>query len=195
MTEGQKIVRRALNLTLAIYRLTDRLPRNEFLSGRLRELSSELVGDLAVANFQEAREKIIRLLVFFKISQEQNWVNPLNWRILSSEYKMLQHDIILKLAKRDKEEESPTQDIMSHNIRKEVKIPRVKLESLNQKLNQRHKKIMEFLEENGPKKISEIIPLFNNQISERTLRNELAEMVKQKMIKKRGFNKTTEYYL
>jgi DNA-binding HxlR family transcriptional regulator len=53
---------------------------------------------------------------------------------------------------------------------------------------------MAALNRKEPLKMSDLIPLFKNDISERTLRNELQAMVKNGLIKKSGVNKATTYF-
>ena len=53
---------------------------------------------------------------------------------------------------------------------------------------------MAALDKKEPLKMSNLIPLFKDDISERTLRNELQAMVKNGLLRKSGLNKATVYY-
>ncbi len=204
--ENQELSRRALNLSLAIYRVTAKFPQGEVLAGQMRELGNQIAGDLAQGNFADIGKKINRLRIYFQVAKAQNWVKPINWLILDFEYYKLQREVPFELAEgdnrgltrmentADKRGEQDENNIMSHNI----KIPK---KSVGQKLfvlaqarsNLRQSKILTLLDKNGSLKMSDLIPLFKEDSSERTLRNELNNMIKADLIKKNGVNKFTEY--
>ena len=191
MEKSQDILRRALDLTLAIYRLTDKLPKGEVLISQLRKLGNEAVGDLIMDNFSGARKKIDLLLIYFKISQAQNWVSEINWLILKNEYQKLN----LKIAgfwagERPKEEKR--ENIMSHNVATEQTL----LEPVQRRdnLSSRQQKILEEFKNKDLVKMVDLIPLFKNNISERTIRNDLQVLIKNKLINKKGERKSTVYF-
>ncbi|MBU1102285.1 DeoR family transcriptional regulator [Patescibacteria group bacterium] len=203
MEKSQDILRRALDLTLAIYRLTDKLPKGEVLISQLRKLGNEAVGDLIMDNFSGARKKIDLLLIYFKISQAQNWVSEINWLILKNEYQKLN----LKIAgfwagERPKEEKR--ENIMSHNIGNiaqykmshNVAVEQALLEPVQRRgnLSSRQQKILEEFKNKDLVKMVDLIPLFKKTISERTIRNDLQVLIKNKLINKKGERKSTVYF-
>ncbi|MBU4142781.1 DeoR family transcriptional regulator [Patescibacteria group bacterium] len=202
--ENQELPRRALNLSLAIYRVTAIFPQGEVLVGQLRELGNEIAGDLAEENFADVENKINRLKIYFAVAKAQNWVKPMNWSILDFEYYKLRQEVIFELGDRgltqrgnsaDLRGEEKEPSIMSHNIEVRKKPVFPKAAPLVQAgSNSRQSKILDSLNKKGFLKMSDLIPLFKNNISERTLRNELQAMVASGLIKKRGVNKSTEYY-
>ncbi len=194
MTESQKVTRRALNLSLAIYRITDKLPAGEFMAGRLRQLSGDVAGDLVVGSFGEAENKINRLLVCFQIAQEQKWIRPLNWWVLGSEYRILKQEIFLqRLEQKGRQEiaakENPS--ITSHNIKREKKMAEADLD--DQEVSDRQNRILQEIKKKRVLKISYLIPLFKSQASERTLRNDLQFLIKKGLVGKRGDKKSAAY--
>lgn len=208
---NQELPRRALDLCLAIYRITAKLPAGEALVGQLRKLANEIaaelssaittlsvVGDLAEENSTEIKKKINRLRIYFQIAKAQNWVKPINWSILDLEYYRLQREVIFESAgrgAREKEADTEKASIMSHNIKQAKKTVTLKLATSSLSgLNERQAKIIEVLTINSALKMADLVPLFKNDISERTLRNELHVLAKRGLIKKRGVNKYTEYY-
>ncbi len=91
--KSQDLLARIINLTLAIYRLTDRFPKGEAMTGQLRRLSNELVGDLVMGNFDLAQKKIEIVLAYIKICRAQKWVQDINWLILENECLRLRQDV------------------------------------------------------------------------------------------------------
>ena len=100
MIESQNILRRALNLTLAIYRLTRLLPPEEPIGWQIRKLANEIIGDLALENFKIVQKRIRLILLFFETAKIQAWVKPQNWEALEKEYgDLLAEAIFLDLKK------------------------------------------------------------------------------------------------
>ncbi len=198
MDESSDILLRALNLALAIYRLTERLPKGEIMISQLRKLGNEVVGDLMMDKFFNAQKKIELLSVYFKISRAQKWVREVNWLILEREYRRLSQEIMIlsqigeveREVKAGKKVEPP---VMSHNVAIEQKLPR--FASRHSALSPRQKKILEELKKKESIKMSDLTPLFKNTASERTIRNDLQILLKKGLIDKTGTHKTTVYFL
>lgn len=203
MEESQDILQKALDLALAVYRLTNQIPKNEVMIGQLRKLSNELIGDLMMDNFVKYRKKVELLIVYFKISQAQNWVREVNWLILENEYKKLSLEVIL-FEKTDQEAQIINREkkrgflrpeqatIRSHNTIINDKI--AQLASENQ-LSGRQQKILEEIKIKESIKMSDLIPLFKNIASERTIRNDLQILLKRGLINRTGTHKTTVYFI
>jgi hypothetical protein len=62
-------------------------------------------------------------------------------------------------------------------------------------LNQRQKKILDFLKKRQEAKMNDLQGIFKGEVTERTLRNDLQSLVAQKLIKSEGEFKTRKYYL
>lgn len=195
MNKGQQILGRALNLTLAIYRLTDKFPKGEVLIRQLRKLGNEIVADLASDDFKEKKteKKINVSLLYFKIAKAQNWVKDINWLILEKEYSKLKEEIVgLRLSRLTRRAEEI--EIESYNI-KERREQAEREPSRVSELSLRQQKILAEIKQKETLKMSDLIPLFKNQASERTLRNDLQFLLRQNLIAKRGAKKTTVYFL
>lgn len=199
---NQELPRRALDLSLAIYRVTARFPQGEVLVGQMRELGNEIAGDIAAENFLAAQNKIGRLKIYFAVAKAQNWVRPINWSILDFEYHRLRQEAIFELGDHGSarmgneakalEEERPV-SITSHNIGAVQKRAKKPIRQEAASLPLRQDRILKIVQNKGAVKMSDLVPLFKDEISERTLRNELQAMVAGGLIKKSGVNKTTEY--
>ncbi len=192
-------MRRALNLTLAIYRITERFPQGEVLILQLRGLGNEIAGDAAGVEVRNLAKKIDRLLIYFQIAQQQDWVKSLNWLILAREYKLLGQEAGLAGSfgaegnlGNEQAVEPMENDIASHNILRAKK--RIgQRQAKSSELSFRQKRIMQELKSGTPFKTSQLVPLFVDKVSERTLRNDLQELLMRGLIRKNGSKKTAVY--
>jgi len=196
--KSQESLRRALDLSLAIYRVTDRLPAGEVLITQLRGIANEIVRDLTGGDFSCARKKIDIILNYFKIAQGQSWVKNINWLILAGEYQLLIRDLLLeeitsKAGGPEEQNEAEEEvGIMSHNKERAKKA----IKPISEKkavLLSRQEKLLETVRNNSQIKMSGLVTLLENVTSERTIRNDLKELLKLKLIKKDGKNKSVKY--
>ena len=196
--KSQEFSRRALNLSLAVYRVTASFPMGEVLSYQLRLLANQIVGDIVVGDLAKIEKKINRLLVYFKIASQQNWVRAENWAVLNFEYFKLKQEIDF-LTKINSEEEAivreekavKSNNLMSHNIKKEVKIIKEPISKIAG-LSDRQNNILTEINKRRSVKNADLVPLFKN-VSDRTLRNDLTFLLEKKLIRKEGVNKTAVY--
>jgi len=196
--KSQDFSRRALSLSLAVYRVTANFPVGEALSYQLRFLVNQIVGDIVVDDLTKTEKRINRLLVYFKIASQQNWARAVNWTILNFEYVKLRQEIDL-LIKINSEEEAIVKEekavknisLMSHNIKREAKIIKEPVPKITG-LSERQNLILKEINKRQSIKNADLTPLFKD-VSERTLRNDLKILVNKKLIRKEGANKTTVY--
>lgn len=202
MSKSHDFSRRALNLSLAIYRITAKFAQGEVLAGQMRELGNQIAGDLAEGDLASVEKKIERLKIYFAIAKAQNWVKPINWSVLDFEYYKLQQEVIFELNNRGTTRigniaglrgEEKEEIIMSHNIRRGRKLSSSDASPVSGNSSPRQTKILAALNGNSSLKMSDLIPLFKDDISERTLRNELQAMIKDGLVKKNGEKRHTEY--
>src|SRR3989344_2874443 len=208
MNSVHELPRRALNLSLAIYRITAKLPVGEMLIGQMRELSSRLASQLSWAKvglgstageMENIKKDITYLRMYFAIAKEQNWVKPINWSILDFEYYKLEREADFEYrgltrignttdSREDQKEETSEREISftSHNIR-EVKMKAKELKNDDDgRLLTRQEKLLKTIQNSGLIKMSGLIPLLKDIASERTIRNDLRELIDRKLIKKDG---------
>ena len=165
--------------------------------------------------FDELPFKIIRysekLVGYLEIARAQNWVNPANFDALISEYRKIISTISSKPGKLTSqqrkellkgrspaaygigediyESKNEKQEIAKASANRSRKIITVK------ELNQRQKKIMDFLKKKEEAKMGDLQGIFKGEVTERTLRNDLQCLVGQKLIKAEGEFKTRKYFL
>jgi hypothetical protein len=212
--------RKALDLCLAVYRLTKLFPENEIISNQIKELANEITADVLLMGIDNDRVpanidlRIERMLVYFQIAKEQNWVNPVNYEVLIKDYRWLKFYL-----KSHKEKEAEKQFYLpqavsttlverrvqqrplgfQENFPKNISQPQARAEkprtAPTKELNSRQKKILDFLKKKNEAKMADLQGIFKNEVTERTLRNDLRDLSEQKMIKAEGEFKTRKYYI
>lgn len=186
-------------MSLAIYRVTDKLPVGEALVNQLRGIANKIVGYIAEGEFVLARKKIEVILNYFQIARLQNWLKEINWLILIREYRFLTWSLTMaekaeSSLEMETEIKNKSENIVSHNM--ENNEIGVSLESSQKERSQwRRNRIIAEIQKKQALKLSDLIPLFSKDVSDRTLRNDLKGLLRQKAIQKRGFNKTAVYVL
>jgi hypothetical protein len=165
--------------------------------------------------FDEMPFKIIRysekLVGYLEIARAQNWVNPANFDALINGYRKTISTISSKPGKLTSqqrkellkgrspaaygigediyESKNEKQEIAKASANRSRKIITVK------ELNQRQKKIMDFLKKKEEAKMGDLQGIFKGEVTERTLRNDLQCLVGQKLVKAEGEFKTRKYFL
>jgi|GEM_PF-1440923 len=195
--KSQEFSRRALDLSLAVYRVTASFPMGEVLSYQLRLLANQIVGDIVVDDLAKIEKRINRLLVYFKIASQQNWVRAANWAVLNFEYIKLKQEIDL-LTKINTEEAIAVEEkavknisLVSHNIKREAKVIKEPVPKIAG-LSDRQSNILTEINKRRSVKNADLVPLFKN-VSDRTLRNDLTFLLEKKLIRKEGVNKMAVY--
>ncbi|MCD6528055.1 DeoR family transcriptional regulator [bacterium] len=165
-----------IRLTFAVYRVTQLFPENEPLKFQIRESANEILTNLILIstrnpltlNFQEREILASRILLeidslkhYFDQSQKNNWLKPINFLILKKEY-----DKIKKLLLRyNQEKEKERKTIIGISPRK--------------------KKILEILKRKEKLQVSELQKFFPD-VTKRTLRRDLEDLLRRKLIKRIG---------
>ena len=91
-------LKRAIELCLAIYRITDKFPSGEILSEKIRAKTLDIIENLAysqaiptdpsrVFNSQNLERNIGVLFAYFDIAKKQGWVDYRNFRVLETAYR------------------------------------------------------------------------------------------------------------
>lgn len=199
----QELPRRALDLSLAIYRVTAKFPQGEVLVGQMREVANQIAAEVdAMGDEEQIKKNISRLRVYFKIAKSQNWIKKINWSVLEFEYCKMHQGLNFGRQEGSRAERSAVDNrgdaekakITSHNIKEVKKQPKNVSYQVVDNLPLRQDRILKVVQNKGLVKMSDLAPLFKDDVSERTLRNELQGLVKSGLIKKRGEKKHTEYY-
>ena len=181
-----------LALTLALYRVSERIPQEEPLRKKIREKANEILElvfsinpSIDLEKKAKIKEEIRVLGVFFKVASEQNWVNPKNFKILLKEYKKI-YNLINELDDKKLIQEKPT-------ISKKLKKPVQEGRSNNLLPSERQKRILELIYRNRRVSLEELRLKFSD-ISQRTLRRDLEKLIKERKIVRKRLGKKDVIY-
>ncbi|MDD5590140.1 MAG: DeoR family transcriptional regulator [Candidatus Portnoybacteria bacterium] len=189
--------RRAFDICLAVYRLTGFFPKNEVLSAQLREASAIIAASLAAGRINDTILKVEEIKVFLAIARGQNWAGLMNFDLLLNAYCLLVEALLISKNSKSGQEEKERSAIQNS----EIDIPL----SINKKKRggalvipgetlRRQKTIVDFFNENGEATVPQLAKILNN-VSERTVRSDLAELVSKKVIVKNGIKRGARYFL
>lgn len=165
-------------------------------------------------------KNIEKLIGYFQIAQAEKrlLVNPINFDILIREYQKLEEKIfsceptatrLLGLPEKEdifdrvyyaqpvKEQraKAPIANRASAGIKNSQVLLKSNKTKEKKELNPRQRKILEFLKKNQEAKMADLNGVFKNEVTERTLRNDLRDLTEQGMIRAEGEFKTRKYYL
>jgi len=173
---GEKeIIQRAIELCLAVYRVTDQFPAYEILREKLRSASLDIIegiiydlekGPTRSRFFNSNKVKV--LTAYFDIAARQGWAKEKNFTVLKAAYNGISGE--RKVIQN--EPETPAE----------------------LKLSERQKSILRILERKSTSgKIDEIAKSLN--ISSKTVARDLKPMVGQGIVRKYGTTKAARFYL
>lgn len=168
-----------IELTLAVYRLTDEFPEREILRGRIRQLSLEILENFILGNFNVIIKKIPVLEGYFLVASRQNWVKEVNFPILLAAFRVLGEQCGKKNLELPKKEKRAVKKTYFNGV----------------KLNERQTAILELLK--GKTKgisYSRIVDNFKN-VTPRTISNDLMYLTKEKILSRKGWGNSVIYMM
>jgi len=169
-----------IKITNEIYRVTLLFPKKEPLRYKMREIADEIFARCLAPDVKHnsGLEDFEILDGFFEVAKNQNWVKKEEIINLQKEYIKLRED----LEKIENLEVKPLDQTS------------VKFAEVRPRMNERQKRILEFLKENGRAQvwqIKEILP----EVSKRTLRRDFKFLLKLGKIERVGEKNATFYQL
>lgn len=161
-----------IQLTSAVYRLLDFFPDGEPLKNRAKdkalEISESLVKNKASTKLAEDIEI---LLNYLKVAKSFGWIDSINFLIISKEYEKIRNQINVVSPEKDKSAEKT----VDHQLpKKQPKAPEFLI-------SDRQKKILQILKEKGKAQVSDFKTVLND-VTKRTIRRDLDELLKNRQI-------------
>lgn len=204
----RELTARALNLTLALYRVTDLLPGEEPLRRGIREKGGEIFAAVVSArNSADSKSDADHawvateiLLGYLAMARTLGCANPLNFLVLEREYRSLLDALSrIDAPVTDRPYKKPaaaapekkSAPAMITQARDEKSIPR---QMRNGESRERQMSIIGHLSDNGQAKISDFYETFGG-ISSKTIQRDLQDLVARNVIKKEGNKRWTTYLL
>jgi predicted HTH transcriptional regulator len=166
--------KKALELALAIYRVTKLFPEGEVLINQTRKTANQILAEILTQS-KKLNGRIETLIGYLEIAKNQNWIEDINFDILIKEY----HNLLINLKKEKPREENKN----SANPAIQEKII----------LNSRQRKILDKNKDNHKFRINDLIKDF--PINIRTLRRDLDQLVLKGYLKKKGKGRSTFYII
>ena len=214
----RELTARALNLTLALYRVTDLLPYEEPLRRDIREKGGEIFAAVVSAR-HSADPKGDRdsawvateiLLGYLVMARTLGCINPMNFLVLEREYRGLR-DALSRIdappAGRTYKKPAPrargkkNEPAKMAQTQEEKSVPKqVKNGEVHPHTNvgagagERQKAIIGHLSDNRQAKISDFYETFDG-VSSKTIQRDLQDLVVRNLIKKEGDKRWTTYTL
>ncbi len=195
------IVERLQKLTAALYRVTDLFSDKEPLKWSLRDNAIELYSKIMSirrnqSNFQDVIEYVNKIIKILEIASTGTIVSSMNFDILRKEYINL-----MGVVEGSKGTMIPEISIGQKTIgqikTKEIKTPiklarRTVFKSKGLHSEERKKKIIDFLKQNGERTIKEISVIFTD-ISEKSVQRDLSDLIKTRQLTSKGEKRWRTY--
>lgn len=175
----------AIELCLAVYRITDKFPREEVLGHRLRVVSLDITDWLVYNrviptsssrffNWEDLEQKIRVLFTYFAVAEKQGWVGKNNFVLLRDEYRKLYVESVNK------------------SLSSAVKQENTKETTRQARLPARQEKILRFLKDNREgETISNIAKVI--EASNKTAERDLKNLISAGRVEKRGNTKGARF--
>jgi DNA-binding transcriptional ArsR family regulator len=186
--------RNLINMTLALYRVTEFFPRGETLKWVLRDKANEVLAGailifsknpvkLIAEEKNEISKEVLKNLEiidgYFEIAREQNWVDKKNFFVLGKEYNILRKELENVKIEDKKGEIGTKKERLSYSKDREIS-------------NERAKKILEILRDKEKAQVWEFKNIFP-EVTKRTLRRDFEYLLSQGLVERIGEGKYTFY--
>ena len=185
----------AIELCLAAYRITDKFPREEILTQKIRAKAIAIIEDLVyntdtptnssrIFNSGDLEREIHVLFAYFSVAENQDWVNRKNFSMLRDEYRKLYREVLEQLRDfGERPENANTSTLSSSGARRGQERPG--LVKKQARLTARQSKILGFLGiKEGGQAISDIAGKI--QTSNKTAERELKKLIGMGRVHKQG---------
>ena len=186
-----------INLSFAVYRVTELFPKKEPLRFKIRKTTNDILVDLLTFQNKEScdvninsfrKRKIIKdincLKDYFDLAITKCFVNPRNFSFLSKEYIEIHNELEEEIKREIKEFQLSriNQDIPE--IPSIPNIPNIE-QSISISLSKRQKDILNTIEQNREVQIKTIQEYFP-EISRRSIQRDLSYLISLDLIKRKG---------
>lgn len=212
-----------LELTLALYRVTDAFPQDEVLKKQLREKANTLLAGIIECRYAEHDARIFYEVLaktraisgYLKIARIRSMAKLVNILVLEREYKLVGDVLEKKLQDREageptkpKDSDSKILSSVNHNAPKPTKPNNTSIDKSSKKRSEtstfspvaieepsdRQRVIIEHLKEKNMAKISDFFAIFQN-VSSKTIQRDLQDLVRKDILRREGDRRWTIYTL
>ncbi len=201
-----QIMDKVQKLTGALYRVTDLLSDREPLKWLLRNKAINIYENITSIIFAKNKDNIIeetlnnlsQIISILELVSMGAFISNLNFEVLKREYVNLR--ALIEGKRSDIASEQKLLSDISIGQSSIGQLPKNKADAQDVQDRVLHKavvvdrkeKVLEFIRAEGPKTISEIIPVFNG-ISEKTIQRDLLDLVKSGKVRAEGEKRWRKY--
>lgn len=172
-------------LTNALYKVIEFFPEEDPLKNKTKEKALEIMEGLVKQSDSEQVLKDIDVLKgYLMVGKSQGWIDNINFLILSKEYDKVKEEIgsAAEVMQRGTGLLEETKEIPFSKNKEETK---EKINILQNPISDRQEKILEILEEQGKAQVGDLKKVFS-EVSKRTLRRDLDNLLKKKIVVRTG---------
>lgn len=195
-----------LQVTNELYRITLLFPKKEPLRYKMRKIGNEILANFVdlsgvsssnkkIKLSEESGHKIEILDGFLDIARAQNWVRASDLLSLQKEYNVIKDKLLEVSNDSDKKTVQETAHVPVYNRPKKEKKERVEKRRKAPErvtLSNRQEKILTILEKEEQAQVNDMIGYFP-EISKRTLRRDLKDLLENSLIIRKGRRNNTFY--
>ena len=173
---------RTLELTVALYKVTDLFPEDEALKQALRKQGLEILELVIRSDDKEETANSIKIIRYYlQLAKNLRVTKTVNFDVLQREY--------TKLAENFSEAKRPAWTIHHKPATSSHE------KSLQDKeVNERQNTIIEYLKHKKQAKVGDLQDIFKN-ISSKTIQRDLQDLVARNILSRDGDKRWTTYYL
>lgn len=200
-----ELATRVLHLTLALYRVTNLLPRSEPLQKAMQEKAGEVFSAVISARHgidaeKEAAKAWIAteiLLGYLAMARTLGCANPINFLALEREYGALRAALPADDTVSEKKSAARSEE-KKENENKPARVLRQQYPIEDRRggrdTNDRQRAILGHLAQSGQAKVSDFYEVFGD-ISSKTIQRDLQDLVVKNLIRKEGDKRWTIYMI
>lgn len=184
------IEQRALELAVALYKVTDLFPKEEVLKNLLREQALDIIR-LTVddSDSKEASVQLKVLLSYLKVGRAMRLAKPINFEILEREYGDLDTFLQRQVSAGKSE---PEKEILGPAFSDDKEKRQLVGEKGNWGVTERQKTILEYARQKRQVKISDLSSVFK-ELSSKTIQRDLQDLVRKNILTTEGKRRWTIY--
>lgn len=185
-----------IELTLAVYRISDDWSGSNFLKPQLRNLANEILIDFILLSYSKEESLGIRSTFFKKIQDIQDCFNQARGKKLidRNQFLLFQKEYI-RVKKEIKRKKEFIPKVIKKKEPERTKEPEQPKKALSlEGLTKRQKKILEILKKQEKVQVWQFKESFSD-ISKRTIRRDLEQLLKKGLIKRQGEWNEVVYFL
>jgi len=172
-------------LTNALYKIIEFFPEEDPLKNKTKEKALEVMEGLVKQSDSEQVLKDIDVLKgYLMVGKSQGWIDNINFLILSKEYDKVKEEIgsVAEVMQRGTGLLEETKEIPFSKNKGEIK---EKTDIPQNSISDRQEKILKILEEQGKAQVGDLKKVFS-EVSKRTLRRDLDNLLKKKIVVRTG---------